>query len=101
MREIASRLREESETVHQTCPGAGSVTVPINTRFEFILTLLLAAKDDMMVTTGEEAGKTITVFDAVAKRTPSDKVMVNAEVVDAVFASAVRKSTANAKDDVW
>ena len=99
MREIAPRFREESETVHQTCPGAGNVAVPNKTRFELILTLLLPAKDGTMVTTGEEAGRTVTVFDAVAERTPSDKIKVNTEVVDAVFASAVSTSTANAKAD--
>ena len=99
MREISCRLREESETVHHTCPGEGSVTEPINTKFELILILLLATKDDTIVITGEEAGRTITVFDAVAKRAPSDKVMINADVVDAVFASAVSISTANAKAD--
>ena len=91
---IACKLKEGSDTDHQTTAGAGKATAPSRTKLLLIIASPWDALDEVMATSGADAGSTVTVVDAVAWRVDSYTVTLNIDVVLSAAAATAEDITA-------
>ena len=83
---IADKSSDESEADQITVPGSERLTTAVITRFSATLILLVAAKELVIVTIGEDGETTTTVVEAVLDRPRFETITLKVDVELAVCA---------------